>query len=274
MQNPGGSIKDRIALSMIEEAERRGEISPERTTIVEGTSGNTGIGLAMVCAAKGYKCIIVMPQVPAMFERYIICRKFGAEVHLTSVIAGPDVDFAKNAENFLGYARQLVEDNEDYWTPLQFESEDNPLAHYTTTGPEIWEQTGGKVDCVVAGAGTGGTLAGLSKYMKEKNPACKIICVEPTESRVLQGEKAAMHGVVGIGAGIELPLLEKLAPGEPFVPGPRGTAIDEFLSCSTPDCVAWSNKAALTPPLGPIGLYHGCRRGSLISHNQLSQPVL
>lgn len=179
-----------------------------------------------------------------MYERYIICRKFGAQVHLTSVIAGPDVDFAKNAENFLGYARQLAEDNEDYWMPYQFDTDDNPLAHYSTTGPEIWEQTGGKVDCIVAGAGTGGTLSGLSRYMKEKNPDCKIICVEPTESRVLQGEAAGMHGVVGIGAGIELPLLEKLAPGEPFKPGPRGTAIDEFLSCSTPDCVAWSNMAA------------------------------
>jgi cysteine synthase len=126
----------------------------------------------------------------------------------------------------------------------QFESDDNPLAHYSTTGPEIWEQTGGKVDCIVAGAGTGGTINGLSKFLKEKNPDCKVICVEPTESRVLQGEKAGMHGVVGIGAGIELALIEKLAPGEPFAPGPRGGAIDEFLSATTPECVQWSNRCA------------------------------
>jgi len=247
MQNPGGSIKDRIALSMIEEAEKRGEIHPSRTTIVEGTSGNTGIGIAMVCAAKGYKCIIVMPQVPAMYERYMTCRKLGAEVHLTSVIAGEGVDFAKNAKNFLGYAKQLANDNENYWSPTQFESDDNPLAHVETTGPEIWDQTDGEVDVIVAGAGTGGTINGLARYFKEKKPSVQIVCVEPTESRVLQGETAAMHGVVGIGAGITLPLLEKLAPGSPFVPGPRkGThgGVDEFLSATTPECIQWANRCA------------------------------
>jgi len=243
MQNPGGSIKDRIALTMIEEAEKRGEIDPSRTTIVEGTSGNTGIGIAQVCAAKGYKCIIVMPQVPAMMERYMICRKYGAEVHLCSVIAGPDVDFGKNAENFLGYARDLAANNENYWSPYQFASDDNPLAHFNETGPEIWEQTGGKVAAVVAGAGTGGTLSGVGAFLKSKNPDIKIICVEPTESRVLQGESAGMHGVVGIGAGIELPLIEKLAPGEAFTPGGRGH-IDEFMHASTPECVEWANRCA------------------------------
>jgi len=135
MQNPGGSVKDRIALSMIEEAEKRGEISPGKTTIVEATSGNTGIGLAMVAAAKGYKCIIVMPQVPSMYERYILVRKFGCEVHLTSVLQD---DFPKTIANLIGYSTDLVKNNENYWTPSQFDSDDNPLAHSTGTAPEIW----------------------------------------------------------------------------------------------------------------------------------------
>ena len=180
MQNPGGSIKDRIALSMIEQAEARGEIVPGETTIVEATSGNTGIGLAMVAAARGYKCIIVMPQVPAMYERYVIDRKFGAEVHLTSVNQN---DMEKTFENLLGYAEGLVAANPDtHWMPSQFVNLDNPKVHYETTGPEIWEQAGKDIDVFVAGAGTGGTLAGGGKYLAEQNPDMKIVCVEPTEA--------------------------------------------------------------------------------------------
>ena len=180
MQNPGGSIKDRIALSMIVEAEARGEISPGKTTIVEATSGNTGIGLAMVAAARGYKCIIVMPQVPAMYERYVIDRKFGAEVHLTSVNQD---DMEKTFDNLVGYAEDLVAANPDtHWMPSQFINLDNPKVHYETTGPEIWEQTGKNIDVFVAGAGTGGTLAGSGKYLVEQNPDMKVVCVEPTEA--------------------------------------------------------------------------------------------
>ena len=147
MQNPGGSVKDRIALSMIERAEARGDIHPSRTTVVEATSGNTGIGLAMVCAAKGYKCIIIMPQLPPMLERYIICRKFGAHVHLTAgAIGGPMV------QNMFTHLTELLDKNPDYWCPRQFENDDNPLVHVETTGPEIWKQTGGEVDFFVAGA--------------------------------------------------------------------------------------------------------------------------
>jgi len=123
MQNPGGSVKDRIALSMIEAAEKRGEISPERTTIVEATSGNTGIGLAMVAAAKGYKMIVVMPQLPSMFERYILVRKFGGQVHLTSVMKD---DFRKTIDNMIQYSKDLCEKNQNYWSPTQFETDDNP----------------------------------------------------------------------------------------------------------------------------------------------------
>jgi len=240
MQNPGGSVKDRIALSMIEEAEKRGDIDPSRTTIVEATSGNTGIGLAMVAAAKGYKCIIVMPQVPSMYERYILVRKFGCEVHLTSVLQD---DFPKTIANLIGYSRELVAKNKDYWTPNQFETDDNPLAHLEHTGPELWEQTGGDIDCFVAGAGTGGTLNGVSAYLKGKKPSCHVVCVEPTEARVLVGEPGGMHGVVGIGANLQLPLLEKLAPGQEWKEGPRGS-IDEFLHASTPESVQWANRVA------------------------------
>jgi len=241
MQNPGGSVKDRIALSMIEEAEKRGEISPDRTTIVEATSGNTGIGLAMLAAAKGYKSIIVMPQVPPMYERYITCRKFGAEVHLTTVMKD---DMDKTVKYFLDYARELVESNPDYWAPLQFESDDNAKIHYEVTGPEIWDQTDGEVDCFVAGAGTGGTLNGVGRYLKEKKPECKVVCVEPAESRVLSGGPAGLHGIVGIGPGFHLPLLEKLAPGQPWGPGPRGV-IDDFMSATTPDAIVTANAMAV-----------------------------
>lgn len=239
MQNPGGSIKDRIALSMIESAEKRGEIHPSRTTIVEATSGNTGIGLAMIAAAKGYKCIIVMPQVPAMYERYIIDRKFGAEVHLTSV---NQHDMMATFKNLQSYAEKLVADNSaTHWLSLQFSNPDNPLVHYEATGPEIWEQTGGHVDAFVAGAGTGGTVAGAGKYLSEMNPACHVVCVEPTEANVLSGGQPSIHGIVGIGANITLPLLEQLAPGQPWGPGPRGH-ISEFSSARTSECVVWANR--------------------------------
>jgi len=240
MQNPGGSVKDRIALSMIEEAEKRGEIDPSKTTIVEATSGNTGIGLAMVAAAKGYKCIIIMPQVPSMYERYIVVRKFGAEVHLTSVLGD---NFPKTIDNLISYSRELVASNPNYWTPSQFDSDDNPLAHYGVTGPEIWEQTNGEVDVFVAGAGTGGTINGAGRFLKEKKPSCQVVIVEPTEARVLVGEEGGMHGVVGIGANLKLPLIEKLAPGQEWADGPRGV-IDEFAHASTPESVEWANRVA------------------------------
>ena len=215
-------------------------IAVRRTTIVEATSGNTGIGLAMVAAAKGYKMIVVMPQVPSMFERYILVRKFGGQVHLTSVMKD---DFRKTIDNMIQYSKDLCEKNQNYWSPTQFETDDNPLAHLTTTGPEIWEQTGESIDCFVAGAGTGGTLNGVGQFLKEKNPSCRVVCVEPTEARVLVGNPSAMHGVVGIGANIKLPLIEKLAPGQAWKEGPRG-CIDEFLHASTPEAVMWANRVS------------------------------
>jgi len=240
MQNPGGSVKDRIALSMIEEAEKRGDIHPSRTTIVEATSGNTGIGLAMVAAAKGYKLIIAMPQVPPMFERYILARKFGAEVHLISVTQD---NMKGTIERMINYPMTLVASDPDkYWCPQQFHSDDNPLAHYDRTGPEIWEQTDGQVDCFIAGAGTGGTLSGVGQYLKQKKPDCHVICVEPTESRGMMGENTNLHGLTGM-SGMPLCLLERLQPDYAFDGGQCGP-VDEFLSCNTPDCIAMANRCA------------------------------
>mmetsp|Transcript_5860 Transcript_5860/g.14144 ORF Transcript_5860/g.14144 Transcript_5860/m.14144 type:complete len:399 (+) Transcript_5860:178-1374(+) len=241
MQNPGGSIKDRIALSMIVEAEKRGEIAPGKTTIVEATSGNTGIGLAMVAAARGYKCIIAMPQVPAMYERYIIDRKFGAEVHLVSVNKD---NMEKSFDNMVAYAKELCAANPDtHWMPAQFVNVDNPKVHYETTGPEIWAQSGENIDVFVAGAGTGGTIAGGAKYLVEQNPEMEVVLVEPSEANVLSGGCPTLHGVVGIGANIKLPLIEELAPGQPWEAGPRGF-VSEFASALTPEAVQWANRLA------------------------------
>lgn len=163
MQNPGGSIKDRIAKHMIEEAERTGKLKPGMT-VVEGTSGNTGIGVAMVCAAKGYKCIIVMPQVPPMLERYMVCRQFGADVHLTAAALG-----AKGLVQH--YDALVASDPSTYFGTNQFWNEANPEAHVQTTGPEVWAQTNGSVDVFIHGVGTGGTIKGAGSYLKEKKPS-------------------------------------------------------------------------------------------------------
>jgi len=180
MQNPGGSLKDRIAKNMLEEAEAAGKLKPGMT-VVEGTSGNTGIGLAMACAAKGYKCIIMMPQTPAMFERYIVARQFGAEVMLTAP--------AKGFAGLIGAFQELVNsDPAKYFGANQFYNEHNPAIHYATTGPEIWEQTGGEVDYFVHGVGTGGCIAGTGKFLKEKKPSVKMVAIEPSNSRVHVGE--------------------------------------------------------------------------------------
>jgi cysteine synthase A len=183
MQNPGGSIKDRIAKSIIEKAEAEGKLLPGGT-VVEGTSGNTGIGLAMVCAAKGYRCIIVMPQLPTFLERYIICRQFGAEVHLTA----PGKGFAGIMEHY----KQLLAENPSYFGSDQFGNDANPAIHRATTGPEVWEQAGGKVDFFIHGVGTGGTLAGAGGYLKSMNTDTKVICVEPSNARVHVGGIGAL----------------------------------------------------------------------------------
>jgi cysteine synthase len=199
MANPGGSVKDRIGVAMIAAAEAEGIIEPGRTTIVEATSGNTGIALAFVCAAKGYDLVLTLPQGMSR-EREGLLRLYGAQVHVTESLGGMDEAVAA--------ARALAR-GDDVWLPDQFSNPANPDAHYATTGPEIWEAMDGRVDHLVAGVGTGGTITGAGRFLKERNPACRIVAVEPASSAVLTGERPGPHKIQGIGAGFIPPVLDR-----------------------------------------------------------------
>ena len=223
-QNPGGSVKDRIALQMIEAAERAGKIQPGVTTLVEATSGNTGIALAMVAASRGYRLIVTMSRLHAMTERYILIRAFGAEVAL----AEPEL----KAQGFIDLAAKIARDTPNSVLMSQFTNEENPQAHYVGTGPEILEQTGGQVDVLVAGAGTGGTIVGTGRYLKEQKPAVQVVMVEPASSRVFQGAKHRVHSLVGIGTGLHVPMIDELAPGQSYTEGEGRGLIDEFMSAA------------------------------------------
>ncbi|MBI3185486.1 MAG: cysteine synthase A [Myxococcales bacterium] len=188
--NPGGSVKDRIALEMIRAAEAEGRLSPG-ATIVEPTSGNTGIGLALVCAVRGYRCVVVMPD-DMSIERRRTLAALGAEVVLTSALDGMG--------GAVEEARRIAEQR-GALSLSQFQNPANPAAHARTTGPEIWEDTGGKVDALVCGVGTGGTLSGAGRYLRTKNPAIRLVAVEPGGSAVLSGGVAGLHALQGIGAG-------------------------------------------------------------------------
>ena len=189
--NPAGSVKDRAALSMIEEAERQGKIRPG-ALIIEPTSGNTGIGLAAVAASRGYRTVFVMPETMSV-ERRKLLAGYGAQIVLSEGSRGMAAAIAK--------AEELEKENDNAVVLGQFVNSANPDAHYRTTGPEIWEDTEGTVDLFIAGVGTGGTITGTGRYLKEQNPDIKIVAVEPAGSPVLSGGKAGPHGLMGIGAG-------------------------------------------------------------------------
>ncbi len=213
--NPAGSAKDRVALAMIEDAERRGLLKPG-AAIIEPTSGNTGIGLAAVAAARGYRIIIVMPETMSV-ERRQLMKAYGAELVLT--------DGGQGMKGAIAKADELAATIENSFIPGQFVNPANPKAHFETTGPEIWEDTDGKVDIFVAGVGTGGTVTGVGEYLKSKNPAVKIVAVEPASSPVLSGGAAGPHKIQGIGAG--------------FVPQVLNTAVyDEIIPVANEDAFA------------------------------------
>ncbi|APD47154.1 cysteine synthase A [Synechococcus sp. CS-602] len=190
--NPAQSVKDRIAASMIMEAENAGLIQPGISTIVEATSGNTGIGLAMVCAARGYRLILTMPEHMSR-ERQQILRAYGAEVILTAAQA--------DMPGAIAHANYLLGTLTNAFSPHQFSNPANPKIHYETTGPEIWEDTDGDFGVFVVGVGTGGTLTGAGQYLKQQNPLLKIVAVEPSHSAILSGQPAGQHDLQGLGAG-------------------------------------------------------------------------